>query len=77
MTLRNRVGMFPKTLPTATLSRLVNDLVNGSSLLAAAVRTDHVLYPEARSDVRIQCYGLVRAAGPFDTRAQKHADDDR
>jgi hypothetical protein len=42
---------------------LTNCFVYGSILLAAAFSSDHVLNPEARNDVPIHCYGLVRAAG--------------
>jgi hypothetical protein len=51
MALGNRAGPFSKTPPTTTLSKVVNGLVYGSILLAAAVSSDPVLNPEARSDV--------------------------
>jgi hypothetical protein len=51
MTFGNRAGPFPKTPRTTTLSKVVNGLVYGSSLLAAAVSSDHVFKPEARSDI--------------------------
>jgi hypothetical protein len=77
MNLGNRAGPFPKSLPTTTLSKVFNGLVYGSSLLAAAVSSNHVLNPAARSDIPIQCYGLVKAAGLLAQGQKKHADDEQ
>jgi hypothetical protein len=51
MTLGNIAGPFPKTPPTTTLSKVVNGLVYGYGLLAAAVCSDHVFNPEARRTI--------------------------
>jgi hypothetical protein len=51
MTLGNKAGPFPKTPPTTTMSKVVNGLVYGSSLLAAAVSSDYVFNPEAPGDI--------------------------
>jgi hypothetical protein len=70
MTLGNSAGPFSKTPPTTTLSKVVNGLVYGSSLLTAAVSSDHAFIPEARRAI-----GAVSAHADTSPTRVGRADD--